>query len=85
MPASMPAHMPCWPACFALCLLLALAFQSLFLQWPLTVLTRQTRQTVLAIKQSMFLNMMSMGFYQKMNRISKLFFYVSTTEMNKLE
>jgi len=31
-----------------------------------------------------FLSMMSMGFYQKMNRISKLFYYVSTTVINKL-
>jgi hypothetical protein len=37
-----------------LCLLLALAFQSVFLQQPLTVLNRQTSQGVCAIKQSIF-------------------------------
>jgi hypothetical protein len=44
---SMPAwsaHLPCWPACFVLCPLLALAFQSVFLLWPLTLLSRKTRQ-----------------------------------------
>jgi hypothetical protein len=35
------------------------ALQRVFLLWPLTVLTRQTRQTVHAIKQTI-LNIMSM-------------------------
>ncbi len=64
-PVSLPswsAHLPCWPACFVLCPQLALAFQSMFLRHPLTVLTRQTRQAVCAIKQSIF-NVMSMVEY----------------------
>jgi hypothetical protein len=32
-----------------------------------------------------FLSMISMGFNQKMNRISKLFYYVSTIVINKSE
>jgi hypothetical protein len=36
-----------------MCRLLALPFPEAFLQWPLTVLTRETRQAVHAINQSM--------------------------------
>jgi hypothetical protein len=41
-----------------MCPLLVLALPRVFLQWPLTVLTRPTRQAVLAINQSIF-NVMS--------------------------
>jgi len=37
-----------------MCLLLALPLPRAFLQWPLIVLARQTRQAVCAIKQSIF-------------------------------
>ncbi len=40
---------------FVVCLLLALPFPRAFLQQPLTVLNRQTRQVVRAINQSVFL------------------------------
>ncbi len=39
---------------FVMCLLLALGLPRAFLQQPLTVLTRQTRQAVCAINQSIF-------------------------------
>ncbi len=39
---------------------LALALPRVFLQWPLRVQTRQTRQAIRAFKQYFFLNMMSM-------------------------
>ncbi len=38
-----------------MCWLLVLPFPRAFLQWPLTVLTRETRQAVHAINQSIFL------------------------------
>jgi hypothetical protein len=38
-----------------MCLLLALVFQGFFLQWPLTVLMKQTRQAVRAFEQSILL------------------------------
>ncbi len=44
---------------FVMCLLLAPGFQGfffLFLMWPLTVLMKQTRQAVCAIKQSIYLD-----------------------------
>jgi hypothetical protein len=52
-------QLPCWPACFVMCLLQALALETGFLCQPLTVLTKQTRQSVCPINQSIF-NEMSM-------------------------
>jgi hypothetical protein len=40
---------------FVMCWLLALPFPEAFLQWPLTVLTRETKQAVRAINQSIYL------------------------------
>ncbi len=40
---------------FVMCQLLALPFPGAFLQWPLTVLSRETRQAVRAINQSIYL------------------------------
>jgi hypothetical protein len=45
---------------FVMCTLLALPLPRAFLQQPLTVLTRQTRQVVISINQSI-INMMSMA------------------------
>jgi hypothetical protein len=42
-----------------MCPLLAMALPRVFLRWPLTELTRPTRQAILAINQSIF-NVMSM-------------------------
>ncbi len=38
-----------------MCLLLVLHFQPFFLHWPLTVLMKQTRETVCAVEQSILL------------------------------
>ncbi len=49
---SCSARLPCWLACFVLWPLLALTFQRVFLQRPLTKLTKKARQVVHAFKLS---------------------------------
>jgi hypothetical protein len=60
---------------FIMCLLLVLPLPRVFLQEPQTVLTRQSRQAVCAINQSIF-NMMSMARWQY-HAIDKLVCFVN--------
>jgi hypothetical protein len=53
-----------------MCPLLTLALQGVFLQWLITVLTRQTRQALCAIEQSIF-NMMSMVLILSVKKLFK--------------
>ncbi len=67
---------------FLMCLLLALPFLRAFLWWPLTLLTRQTRQAVCAINQSVFLRCLwqfkiSVDFWSASCKLIKLFFHLS--------
>ncbi len=55
---------------FVMCWLLALPFPVAFLQWPLTILTREMRQAVHTINQSIFLQMSMMSCIAVVNSFS---------------